>query len=85
MTNEEVIEKLNEFMAHLRALQAHIERIGRELERDMQSRRITTPGTPETPYNPIESKCSICGIDLDKANMYVCTNPACNNRAVVTY
>lgn len=96
MTNEEVIEKLNEFMVHLRALQSHIERIGRELERDMHSRRISTPSTPATPsnpiepmlpvtpYNPIVSTCPVCGIDLDKANMYACTNPACYNRIVVT-
>lgn len=83
MTNEEVMEKLNEVIVHLRALQLHIDRIERELDRVIPSRRIATPGTPVPPYNPIEpklSRCPVCGIDLDKAGMFVCINPACYNR-----
>lgn len=83
MTNEEVMEKLNEVIVHLRALQAHIDRIERELNGLNPSRRVATPGIPIPSYPPFESKlsiCPVCGIDLDKAGMFVCINPACYNR-----
>lgn len=95
MTNEEVMENVNELIVHLRALQDHLDRIevalARTLERIVVVEQKTIPlqrfGSPDPSYMQpgsykikSEPKCMVCGIEFKNASGYVCNNPLCSNR-----